>query len=122
MSRDCRVCVTTKDVMRFFFVMLLCSLGTAASGQQYLNAVPADNPSGYSSLPPVDPSQMTWVRKGQWGAGHTIVVPQYQWSQYGSGDSLIVPNDQMWRYPLGIRPRPYTFTVPLVSPVSPLAR
>lgn len=113
---------TTRNRVRFVFVMVLCSLGTAASGQQYLNAVPADNPSRYSGLPPVDPSQMTWVRKGQWGAGHTIVVPQYQWSQYGSGDSVIVPNDQMWRYPLGIRPRPYTVTIPLVSPASPLAR
>lgn len=122
MNRSCHVFATKADRVRFFFVMLLCSLGTAASGQQYHNAVPADNPGGYFGLPPVDPSQMTWVRKGQWGAGHTIVVPQYQWSQYGSGDSVIVPNDQMWRYPLGSRPRPYTFTVPLVSPASPLVR
>ena len=113
--------------MRVMFVVvasLLCH--GVVSGQQFFNAEPAGTdsygyygynaePAGRVFVPPVDPSQMQWVRKAQWGAGHTIVVPAYQWSQYGSGDSLIVPNDQMYRYPLIPRPRPYTLTVPLLA-------
>lgn len=100
--------------MRFVLVIVLCALGHDACGQQYLNAVPAGSAYGQARQAPVDPSQTRWVRKAQWGAGHTVVVPEYQWSQYGSGDSVIVPNDQMYRYPLTQRPRQWTFTVPLL--------
>lgn len=100
--------------MRFVLVIVLCALGHASYGQQYLNAVPANPAYQQSRQPPVDPSQMRWIMQAQYGAGHTVVVPEYQWSQYGSGDSVIVPNDQMYRYPLSQRPRQWTFTVPLL--------
>lgn len=31
----------------------------------------------------------------QWGAYHTVVVPNYQWSQRGVGQSRIVPNEYL---------------------------